>query len=182
MKKTKDTVAALLIALIYMILGTTLSNSVQAQDGRLSKDHMDKLSGWVGVWKGEGWQMTETRERIEFEVEEVVESKIGGLALLVEGKGLGSNGKEGHHAMGMIYYNMDNARYEFHSIIKEGMTTLATANFDESDNFIWGFEVPGGQIQYTITITDDTWIEKGAFSMDGIQWRPIMEMELNRID
>lgn len=176
----KDTAAGLLIALIYMIIGTVLSNSAQAQDGRLSKEHMDKLSGWIGTWKGSGWQMTESRERIDFEVEEVVESKIGGLALLVEGRGVGKSGNEGHHAMGMIYYNIDNQRYEFHSIIKEGMTTLATAKIDEEGNFIWGFDVPGGQIQYTIIIKDDTWTEKGSFSMDGQQWWPIMEMTLKR--
>lgn len=180
MKKLKDTAAALLIALMYMIIGTVLSNSAQAQDGRLSKEQMDKLSGWVGTWKGSGWQMTESRERIDFEVEEVVESKIGGLALMVEGKGVGQNGKEGHHAMGMIYYNIDNARYEFHSIIKEGMTTLATAKIDDNGHFIWGFEVPGGQIQYTISIDGDSWVEKGAFSRDGNQWWPIMEMTLQR--
>lgn len=180
MKKMKDTATGLLIALIYVIMGTVLSNSAQAQDGRLSKEHMDQLSGWVGTWKGSGWQMTESRQRIEFEVEEVVESKIGGLALMVEGKGIGSEGKEGHHAMGMIYYNLDNKRYEFHSIIKEGMTTLATAKIDENGDFIWGFDVPGGQIQYTITIDGDSWVEKGSFSMDGTQWWPIMEMTLTR--
>jgi len=180
MKKLKDTLTGLLIALVYMLIGTMLTNSAQAQDGRLSKEHMNKLSHWVGSWKGEGWQMTESRERIEFTVEETVESKIDGMALMVEGVGLGKNGKEGHHAIGMIYYNLDNERYEFHSIIKEGMTTLATAKIDDTGNFVWGFEVPGGQIQYTITIDGDIWIEKGAFSMDGKQWWPIMEMTLNR--
>lgn len=180
MKRTKETITGLLIALAYMIMGAVISNSAQAQDGRLSKQHIDKLSGWVGTWKGTGWQMTESRERIEFVVEELVESKIGGLALMVEGKGTGTDGTEGHHAMGMIYYNLDNERYEFHSIIKEGMTTLATAKIAQNGDFIWGFDVPGGQIQYTITITGDTWVEKGAFSMDGTQWWPIMEMTLIR--
>jgi len=180
MRKLKETFTGLCIALVYLILGSVLTNAAQAQDGRLSKAHMDKLSNWVGTWKGEGWQMTESRERIEFEVEEVVESKISGLALLVEGRGTGVDGEEGHHAMGMIYYNVDNEQYEFHSVIKEGMVTLATAKIDEQGNFIWGFDVPGGQIQYTISIQGDSWIEKGVFSRDGQQWWPIMEMTLTR--
>lgn len=176
----KDTAVGLMIALIYMIIGPVLSNSAQAQDGRLSKEHIDQLSEWVGTWKGSGWQMTESRQRVEFEVEEVVESKIGGLALMVEGKSIEFQGKEGHHAIGMIYYNLDNKRYEFHSFIKEGMTALATAKIDENGDFIWGFDVPGGQILYTITIDGDSWVEKGSFSMDGNQWWPFMEMTLSR--
>ncbi len=166
------------------VLSTILfANSIYAQNARLGKDEMKKLSHWEGTWKGEGWQMDRsTRQRIQFSVEEKVESKLGGLALFVEGKGKSDKADFlGHHAIGLIYYNLDKSTYEMKSITQDGMTTLAKAYIDDSGNFIWGFDVPGGQVRFTITLTADTWEEKGAFSMDGNTWYPMMEMNLKKV-
>ncbi len=115
-------------------------------------------------------------------MKESVQSKLNDFVLIVEGKGKSqSNNELGHDAMGMIYYNLDNNRYEFHSATVQGMVTLAEAKIDEKGNFIWGFEVPQGKIQFTITLTEDTWVEKGAFSPDGSTWYPTMEMNLKKI-
>lgn len=165
-----------------MIAATTVfSHSVQAQNARISKDEMKKLSNWVGEWKGEGWQMDQqTRQRQPFSVEEKVESRLDGLALIVEGKGT-HNGKLGHHAMAMIYYNVDKGQYDFHSVVMQEQSTMAKGEFNEKGEFIWGFDVPQGQVRYTLKIEGDTWTESGAFSMDGNTWYPTMEMKLTRV-
>ncbi len=166
---------------VFLACAMLLSRMAFAQNGGISKAEMEKLSGWVGEWKGEGWQMDQqTRQRVSFLVEEHVESKLDGLALVVEGKGT-ADGKLGHNAMAMIYFNTDKGHYEFHSLIMDGMATLAKGEFNEKGEFIWGFEVPGGEVRFTIKIDGDTWTESGAFSMDGNTWYPTMEMKLSRI-
>lgn len=164
-----------------MIVAALFGQKANAQNARISKDEMKKLSNWVGEWKGEGWQMDQqTRERNTFSVVEKVESRLDGLALVVEGKGM-SGDKIGHHAMAMIYYNVDKAQYDFHSIVMQGQTTMAKGTFNEKGEFIWGFEVPQGEVKYTIKIEGDSWTESGAFSMDGNTWYPFMEMKLTRV-
>lgn len=172
------------LASIWMtvLLSALLSHAAIAQNGRVSKTEMKRLSHWVGAWKGQGWQMDQaTRQRINFTVEEIVESKLDGMVILVEGKGKsGESNFLGHHAIGMIYYNLDQKTYELKSITQEGNMTLAKARIADNGDFIWGFDVPGGKIQFTITLTEDTWVEKGAFSMDGSTWYPVMEMTLKK--
>ena len=168
-------------ALLMTIAAFLITINTKAQNGRISKEEMNKLSSWVGTWKGQGWQTDpETRERISFQVEEKVESKLNGLALMVEGKGM-SGDKLGHHAMAMVYYNLDKGYFEFHSLVMQGMATLAKGEFNEKGEFIWGFEIPQGEIKYTIKIEGDTWTDSGAFSMDGSTWYPTMEMKLSRV-
>lgn len=164
-----------------MIVAALFGQKANAQNARISKDEMTKLSSWVGEWKGEGWQMDQqTREKMTFSVEEKVESKLDGMALLVEGKGM-SGETLGHHAMAMIYYNVDKAQYDFHSIVMQGQSTIAKGTFNEEGHFVWGFEVPQGEIKYTIKIEGNNWTESGAFSMDGNTWYPFMEMKLQKV-
>ncbi len=178
----KTTVMKCAVIAMIAIQGILNGHGVMAQEGRLGKDEMKKLSHWVGQWEGSGWQMQPTGERVEFNVKESVQSKLNGLVLIVEGKGTSESSSElGHDAMGMIYYNVDNQRYEFHSATMQGMTTLAEASLDEEGNFIWSFDVPQGKIQFTISLTENTWLEKGAFSPDGgTTWYPTMEMKLKK--
>lgn len=183
-KLFKTRQSTLICIWITVFLGVLLSNTALSQTGRVGKEQMKKLANWVGEWKGEGWQMDQaTRQRIEFTVEEKVEFKLNGLALMVEGRGKSADADFlGHHAIGLIYYSLDKQSYEFKSITQDGNTSLSKAFFDEKGNFVWGFEVPAGKVQFTITLTEDTWVEKGAFSMDGNTWYPVMEMRLKKIN
>lgn len=164
-----------------MIVAALFGQKANAQTAKVSKEEMKKLSGWVGEWKGEGWQMDQqTWQEQPFTVVEKVESRLDGLALIIEGKGMrGTN--LGHHALAMIYYNADKGHYDFNSIVTLGQSALAKGEFNDKGEFIWGFEIPQGQIKYTIKIDGDTWIESGAFSMDGDTWYPTMEMKLTRV-
>lgn len=166
---------------IILAAALLFSQQAQAQYANISKDEMNKLSTWVGEWKGEGWQMDDQfQNKMSFTVEEKVESRLNGMSLIVEGKGM-SGETMGHHALGMIYYNADKKQYDFHSLVARGQSTLAKGEFNDKGEFVWGFEVPKGKIQYTIKIDNDTWIESGAYSMDGNSWYPFMEMKLTRV-
>lgn len=168
--------------IIAVLFGVLLSNSLKAQNATTSQEKMKPLSGWAGQWKGEGWSMDQSRQQTEFTVEENIQWKLDGRVILAEGIGTNkSDGKIGFHALGTIYYNNEKKIYEIKSFVDDGNMTLATARFNDKGQFIWGFDVPGGKIQYTITLTETTWNEKGAFVMPSGQEFPIMEMSLTRV-
>lgn len=181
-KGIKTEVWKTIFIIIAVAYGALLHNSLHAQSGTTSKEKMAPLSGWAGKWKGEGWSMDESRQRIAFTVEESIQWKLDGRVILAEGIGKNkSDDKVGFHAMGMFYYNNEKATYEIKSFLEDGSMTLATAVINDKGQFVWGFDLPGGRVQYTITLTENTWNEKGAFVMASGQEFPIMEMNLTRV-
>ncbi len=170
-----------LFIVLAVAFGALLPNGLQAQTGTTNKDKMKPLSAWAGKWQGEGWSMDQSRQRTAFTVEENIQWKLDGRVIIAEGIGRNkSDGKVGFHAVGAIYYNNEKGIYEVKSFLDDGNMTLATAEFNDQGQFLWGFDVPGGRVQYTITLTATTWNEKGAFVMPNGQEFPIMEMNLTK--
>ena len=65
--------------------GSLLAGSparAQMPDGSASRAAMQKLDFMVGRWKGEAW-MIRGNERVNTTMTEVVERKLGGVAVLV---------------------------------------------------------------------------------------------------
>jgi hypothetical protein len=51
----------------------------------------------------------------------------------------------------------------------------------QQNGFVWGIQVPGGRIRYTMVVTPaGEWHEKGEFTRDEQNWFPTMEMKLKR--
>ncbi|MGW8121488.1 hypothetical protein ACV07N_02430 [Roseivirga echinicomitans] len=167
---------------IVVLYGALINHVANAQEiGTLNKEAMTKLSNWIGEWKGEGWSMGETQQKSEFRVVENIQRKIEGMAILAEGIGTNkSDGKVGFQSIGMIYYNNEKKRYEMKSLLADGNMVLASAQLNDKGQFIWGFDVPGGSIQYTTTLTEETWHEVGEFVMANGQAFTILEMNLTR--
>lgn len=176
-RRTKD----VLLVWMFLFLGLLIGKSAKAQSQRIDAKAMEKLALWEGEWKGEGWQVDPSMKKTTFTVTEMVESKLNGLAMSVEGIGIGEDGQIGHHAIGTIFYDIDQENYIFQSVTNEGYATTTQAYFNEAGAFVWGFDIPNGQIRYTIKLTQDEWIEKGEYSADGQQWWPMMEMKLKRV-
>ena len=178
----KEKTLKVVVIIATVIYGTLLMNQLQAQNGTTSKEKMKPLLSWAGQWKGEGWSMDASRQRMEFTVTENIQVKLDGHTILAEGIGKSKGTeKEGFHAMGVFYYNNEAQTFEVKSWLNDGNMTLATAEINDKGQFLWGFEVQGGKVQYTITLTKNTWHEKGEFVMGGGQAFPIMEMNLTRV-
>uniref|UniRef100_UPI00404869C1 hypothetical protein n=1 Tax=Roseivirga sp. TaxID=1964215 RepID=UPI00404869C1 len=172
-----------MIFLIFTFLfGALLGQSIAAQTGTANKVKMEKLSDWIGKWEGEGWMIDQARQMIQFKVEENIQSKLDGMAILAEGLGTNkADGVIGFQSLGLLYFNNEKKSYEMKSLLKEGNMTLASANFNDLGEFVWGFEVKGGKVQYTLALTETTWNEKGEFIMDNGQAYQIMEMNLVKV-
>lgn len=174
------------LKLVFVILaasyGMLMMNVLSAQTGTFNKEKMKPLTDWAGVWEGEGWNMDESRQRTEFTVTETIQLKLDGSAILAEGLGKNkTSGKVGFQSLGVFYYNNEKQTYEVKSWLANGNMALSKAEMNDKGQMIWGFEVPGGQVRYTITFTNDTWNEKGEFVMAGGQAFPIMEMNLKKV-
>ena len=152
----------------------------QAQDISKIQAAIDKLSVLEGQWKGTGWVQMQGI-RTDFVQTEKVERRLNGTTLLIEGKGY-ENDSLAFNAMAMASFNPETDKYRFNSYLADGKYTEAEGWFDETGIFHWQFEVPGGTVRYSFTVTDEQWIEKGAYQPKTItEWYPFMQMELTKL-
>jgi hypothetical protein len=146
-----------------------------------------ELAPLVGHWKGEGWVRMGPGPQQPFAIEERVQPKLDGVALLVEGHGT-SEGPEGetatgHLALAVITWDPEKESYLFQTHTGLGHHTDAELVRLEDGRLRWGFTVPGREIRYTIDLSGETWHEMGEITMDGGQtWLHFHDMTLTRVE
>ncbi len=175
---------------IALSLGLTTAGTAAAQapapPAPAVKAAMEKVSWLVGEWEGEGWRAGPDGAVKPFKVRETVTPKLGGLILLIEGRGSseGEDGAtiEGHHAVGVFSYDAYARQYHFDAFVKEGYQTRATPEIGENA-FTWNHPAgPGVEMRYTAQLTENgAWLETGAYCR-GDDCRQTLEMRLTRID
>ena len=113
---------------------------------------------------------------------EEIHLKLDGIAILIQGMGKDKgSGKVIHDALAIITFDETSDSYSFQSHLSSGQSAEAMGRF-EGESFVWGLEVPGGSVRYTLSITDGSkWHEIGEFSRDGIQWFKFIEMDLEKV-
>ena len=151
------------------------------------RDAMKKLDFLLGQWEGEGWMEFAPGQRRTFKGTEVVQSKLDGLLLAVEGRHLGQLGGEGkevvvHTAFGLVSYDDKAKRYRFQAFTGRGNSEDTEAKVTEGQ-WVWGMKVPQfGDVRYTIKLDEKgRWFEVGEVSQDGKAWRKFFEMTLERV-
>ena len=152
------------------------------------RDAMKKLDFLLGQWKGEGWMEFAPGQRRTFKGTEVVQSKLDGLLLAVEGVHRGQAGDKGkevvvHNAFGLVSYDDKAKRYRFQAFTGRGNYEDVEAKVSERQ-LVWGMKIPQfGDVRYTIKLDDKgRWLEIGEVSRDGNTWRKYFEMTLQRVD
>lgn len=152
------------------------------------QEAIQEVDFMVGTWEGTGWMQMSPDRRATLNSKEIVEKKLDGTMLLIEG--LHTTDVEGapepvviHHAMAMLTYDPEAETYRFRSALASGRT----GNFEgraENGTFVWGFDDANGRIRYTITLNEaGEWFEIGEMSRDGgATWFQFFEMTLRRTD
>lgn len=175
--------------IFLLLLLALVSLPLQAQQRQAAqREQMKKLDFLVGQWKGEGWIITPAGKRETFTQTEIVQKKIGGLALLVEGKGTSKlpSGEEftAFEAAALITWDDQKGNYRFFSATSEGGAGLSEGRFVDGGAWEWGFKTPQGRrIRYTIKLTDKgEWHETGESSTDEKTWRQFHEMTLKKVN
>jgi hypothetical protein len=151
------------------------------------QEAMKKLAFLVGEWKGEGWMEFAPGQRRTFRGTEVVERKLDGLLLTIEGVHRGQvEGKDEvvvvHNAFVLVSYDEKAKRYRFQAYTAQGNHEDTEAKVGEGQ-LIWGMKVPQfGEVRYTITRNEKGhWFEVGEVSPDGKEWRKFFEMTLEPV-
>lgn len=146
---------------------------------------MERLSFLVGTWEGEGWMEHAPGRRATFTSREVVEPRLGGRVLVVEG--MHEAPMPGapepvpvHHAMGVFSHDEGDG-YHFRTWLANGHGGDFGARLEGEGVLVWGYDDPRrGTVRYTITVADGTWREVGDARRDGGEWHRFFEMTLAR--
>lgn len=147
---------------------------------------MDRLDFLVGEWEGSGWMEWGPGQRAEFSGSEVVERRMGGRLVVVEGSFtavLGPPGTEPtpvHQAFGVFSRGPADEGLVFRTYTARGGNGEAHEVEVGDERIEWGYEGPRGLNRYTITLTESgAWHEVGHVSTDGgATWEQFFEMTL----
>jgi hypothetical protein len=169
-----------LVAVSIVMIGNALA--AQAPDPAATKAALARLDFMIGRWEGDAWQLRGT-ERVQTRMLEIVERKLGGTALLVEGRGTmtapGAEERVVHHALGIISFEPNTGKYTLRSYLATGQSGEFELTLVDG-GVMWMRDVPGGRIRNTARFTENGWHEVGEFSRDGTAWTQTMEMRLRR--
>lgn len=174
-----------------LVLACLLAAPAAAAAQRPSAAHqaeLKKLDFLVGKWAGPASVTAGPQGKTAMTQTEVVESRLGGTVLLIEGTGRGKppgKAEEGvvFNALAVISYDADAGTFKIRAHRMEGTSVEADLTV-AGKGFKWGFKDPkrNVEVRYVMTLTDKgEWRETGEFSLDGATWRPFFEMTLTRV-
>ncbi len=176
-----------LIVAVAVAVATAASPALFAQapgPDPTAVEAMRPLHFMVGVWEGEGWIQMGPDRREVFAGREVVELRLDGTVMLIEGIHRSASGEAGepvvvHHALAVLSPSSDGG-YLFRSWLfnREGGEFRGRV---EDDAFIWGTTTPRGEMRYTIRLDEQArWHEIGELIGPGGESRQFFEMTLRR--
>jgi hypothetical protein len=175
------------VAALLLLLTAATGLGQDAKGPAVQQEAMKKLSFLTGEWKGESWTEFVPGQRHTSTGTETVQSKLGGLLLVIEGVHRRKGGEKEagavvHGAFGVLSYDEKAKRYRLQAYTNRGNYTEAEARVGDN-KLEWGFRIPQfGDVRYTITVNEKgRWFEIGEVSTDGKQWRQFFEMTLERV-
>lgn len=168
------------LIVLTFILACSVAALAQLQQPIAARQaEMKKVEKLVGIWRGSGW-IQQGPKRETFSGTETVQRKIDGLAILVEGKFKNAEDKVIHETLAVVAFDEKLSSYRFRAYLASG----GTGEYDlkiTPEGYVWGFDVQGGTIRYTIKADNDVWFETGEFSRDGKAWMRVFEMKLDKV-
>jgi hypothetical protein len=151
-------------------------------------DEMRKLDFLAGEWKGEAWMQMGPDKKGYAIQRELVQSKLGGNVLLIEGQGRlkledGTGGQIVHDAMAVVSWDEARKTYRFQSWVAGRGGSDTTLDLTAPNVAVWAIDSPRGRTRFTITVTEKgEWNEVGEQSSDGgATWRKFFEMNLVKV-
>lgn len=142
---------------------------------------MKKLNFIVGKWEGEGW-VQRGPQRETYKGSEIVQSKLQGKALLVEGMHFDpATKKVVHETLAVITYDEKTGKYRFNTYLfnqPNGEYVLSALD----NGFTWQMKPQEGMvIDFTMKLTNGEWFEIGEITMPGREKMKFLEMRLKKV-
>ena len=167
--------ARFIILLLVAVLGAAQPQPNLAAQ----RTAMKKLEFLVGKWSGEVSVIRGPGDPLKLEQTENVQWKLGGLVLLVEGSGRGTDGQTAYQALATISFDEATNTYRFRAF-HDGHyldTELKVA----PSGFAWGFSGGPMTIANTMTFSEKgEWVETTDVIMGSAAPQRTVEMRLRR--
>jgi hypothetical protein len=169
--------------ILAFLFGSSESLYGQSTATATQIEEMNKIGFLQGEWRGEGWIMLGPNRRETFKQTEVVQSKLDGVTLLIEGLGKSKDGSERviHNALAIVSYDSQKKSFRFSAYKADGLAIDAEATISQNA-LVWGFKDQRGVTRFTIRLTEKgEWNEVGEFNPDGKNWYKFFEMTLQHV-
>ena len=142
---------------------------------------ISRLDFMLGTWTGNGWMMRGPGQRAEFNQTEVVQKKLDGTIITIDGDGRDKSNPDRiiHNAFAVFTYVPETKQYRFQPYLPGHQLDVSPTVSDHS--WTWGFDAPYGKTRFTLDFADGSWHEIGEFSRDsGQTWAKNFEMTLTK--
>jgi hypothetical protein len=165
--------------------GLLLVGTLQAQERgpnlAAQKEAMQKLAFIVGNWRGPATVVLGRGEPLQLTQTELVQYKLDGLIMLVEGAGLDAEGKVVFSALATISYDDATGTYRFRAHNRGRY--LETELKVSEKGFSWGYTAGPLTVENVMTLdADGTWVETTDAKFGDNPPRRTVEMKVKRVD
>ena len=149
------------------------------------KDRMAALQFLVGEWEGEAWSQMGPGPREIVQQHELVEWKVNGELLLIQGRGTQRDAATGaervvHEAMAVVAWDPGARQHVMWTYRAGAAPTIPQVTVGDK-TVVWGFDTPRGKVRFTIRLDEQgRWVENGEYSADGAKWTGFFGMTLTR--
>lgn len=165
-----------------------LTSGMDAQRSEIdeAKAAMARLEFLVGRWEGTSAMRMGPGPAVESVGSEVVQWRLDGLALLVEGEFHSPDAEADesptHLALGVITFDTKTGLYRFDAHTAAGHSVTSDAVFEDGV-FEWRLpETPRGRVRYRLMLDEEgRWYEVGEGTSDGETWHRFFEMTLTKV-
>jgi hypothetical protein len=173
-----------------LFLGLAIGQSHAQGLGKASdalKQEMQKLSYFVGKWKGEALAKQRNGPDTKIIQEENIEFRLDNTILLIEGTGHNPENlsEVTFNALAVVSYDEETKEFKLRSHLRDGKKTDAYFKILGENHFEWGFDIQNNaKMRYDIKLDPKTksWYEVGEYSPDGVTWYRFIELKLTKLN
>ena len=170
----------LALSLLIVMPDRVWSQMPGMPDGSKERAAMAPLARLVGTWEGTATAVIGPGHTEQATQHEQVDFGSGKTVLVVRGTGRLKDGKVIHDATALIWYDAAAQKLRMRAHRMEGISVEPDIDL-KGDTLVWGFNVPGGRIRFTIAFNDSTWHEVGHFLREGAPPVQTIEMRLKKV-
>jgi hypothetical protein len=170
----------LTLSLILLMPDTLWSQMPGMPDGSRERAALAPLARLAGTWEGMATAVIGPGQTEQAMQHEQVDFGSGNTVLVVRGTGRLKDGKVIHDATALIWYDAEANKLRMRAHRMEGISVEPDIEVN-GDTLVWGFNVPGGRVRFTIAFTDSTWHEVGHFLREGAPPVQTIEMRLKKL-
>lgn len=151
-------------------------------DAEARVEAMDKLEPMIGEWEGPATVMSPDGP-VELTQHEMVERKLSGDMITVQGTGRAEDGTVQFTAFAIVTYDLESQQYTWRAYSDQAQGHVLETELRVQDNGDWEWTqpTPQGEIVNSTTFADGNWAETGTMTMSDGREVETLSMNLTKI-